>query len=199
MEEKRQAIKIMPNKVYWITLDKKFGEYDNQYGRSYGYGIKMRTDLDKQPVEETYFASEAVYNLIKASRAKEGVEFELILNEKDGKKFYTLDGQTTNQWAANNQNADAESASMTTEQKVQRGKDELDQLFGEAEKKVDSQIEKRDIESQNHGPSVYHPEVKHIDAYNTIIRLWEHHRDCLKLVEGFAKAEGIELKNDRMI
>tara|TARA_R100000700_G_C3136485_1_gene119778 strand:+ start:195 stop:647 length:453 start_codon:yes stop_codon:yes gene_type:complete len=123
MEDKKPAIKIIPNKQYWMTLDKKFGEYDNKYGKSYGYAVKVRNDKESQPTDETIFLSEAIYNLIQASRTGNGVEFELILNEKDGKKFYTLDNQTTNQWLANNMNKDVE--------KPTSGQDELDALFGE--------------------------------------------------------------------
>lgn len=129
--ENKPAFKVESNKVYYVSLTKKFGEYDNKYGKSYGYNINMRANTDDEPTDETFFASEAVKNLIEASRVGYDNEFELILNEKDGKKFYTLDGRTTNQWLANKQNEDAEKPSMSVEDKVQKGQDELDALFGE--------------------------------------------------------------------
>ena len=129
-QEKKPPFKVVPNTPYYITLNKKFGEYDNKYGKSFGYGIRMRKDVSETPVEETYFASQAVYDLIMASKVEYETEFELIFNEKDSKKFYTLDGRTTNQWLAKGLNDEAESPTKA-EQMIQTGQDELDALFGE--------------------------------------------------------------------
>ena len=71
-----------------------------------------------------------LYDLIMASKVEYETEFELIFNEKDSKKFYTLDGRTTNQWLAKGLNDEAESPTKA-EQMIQKGQDELDALFGE--------------------------------------------------------------------
>ena len=132
MEEKKAPFKPAKNTVYRVTLLKKFGEYDSQYGTSYGYSIDLQTDLSKPATRETYFASQTVEELIKAAQVGYEKEFELILNNKDSKNFWTLDGRTKIQWAANKANEEAEKPQPTVEEKVKTGEDELDALFGES-------------------------------------------------------------------